>query len=175
MTGATSGDMSLHAPSTLRARAGTWAYYGSRFFLGLLWLYASYDKLLNPEAFAHLVYNYQVLPDGAINLTALILPWLELLLGICLLAGIWLPGASVLSTALLAGFAGTLLFNLYRGLDVYCGCFSTQAAADPANYLTVIRDLSFLAVSVYLMVVVIFLRPKAQDVSLGARIGATQR
>jgi uncharacterized membrane protein YphA (DoxX/SURF4 family) len=134
------------------------ATYGARFFLGLLWIYASHDKVLQPEAFAQAVYNYQVLPDAAINLTALVLPWVELLIGICLLAGFWLPGASVLSTALLAGFAGTLMFNLYRGLDVYCGCFSTQAGGDPANYLTVIRDLSFLAVSVYLMVAVLFSR-----------------
>lgn len=134
------------------------ATYGARFFLGLLWVYASHDKVLHPEAFAQAVYNYQVLPDAAINLTALVLPWVELLIGICLLAGLWLPGASVLSTALLAGFAGTLMFNLYRGLDVYCGCFSTQAAGEPANYLTVIRDVSFLAVSVYLMVAVLFSR-----------------
>ena len=130
------------------------ATYGARFFLGLLWIYASHDKILHPEAFAYAVYNYQVLPDGAINLTALVLPWVELLIGICLLTGFWVPGAAVLSTLLLAGFAGALMFNLYRGLDVHCGCFSTQADGDPANYLTVVRDLSFLAVSVYLMAVV---------------------
>ncbi|MCJ8501342.1 MauE/DoxX family redox-associated membrane protein [Desulfatitalea alkaliphila] len=135
------------------ARATT---YGARFFLGLLWIYASYDKILNPEAFAYAVYNYQVLPDGGINLTALVLPWVELLMGICLLVGFWLPGAALLSTLLLAGFAGALLFNLYRGLDVQCGCFSTQAGGDPAGYPTVLRDLSFLAVSVYLMVMVTF-------------------
>lgn len=129
---------------------------GARLFLGVLWIYASYDKILHPEAFAYAVYNYQVLPDGGINLTALVLPWVELLIGICLLVGFWLPGAALLSTLLLAAFAGALLFNLHRGLDVHCGCFSTQAGGDPAGYLTVLRDLSFLAVSIYLMVMVTF-------------------
>ncbi len=137
------------------------ATYGARYFLGLMWIYAAHDKILHPEAFAHSVYNYQVIPDAAINLTAIVLPWAELLIGICLLAGNWLPGASVLSSVLLTGFAATLLFNLQRGLDVHCGCFSVQASGDPANYLTVVRDLSFLAVSTFLMVRVFFYGPAA--------------
>jgi hypothetical protein len=48
------------------------------------------------------VFNYKILPDAAISLVALILPWLEALLGLCLIAGFWLPGATVLSTGLLA-------------------------------------------------------------------------
>lgn len=144
------------------------ATYGARFFLGLLWIYASHDKVLHPEAFAHAVYNYQVLPDTAINLVAIVLPWVELLLGICLVAGFWLPGASVLSTVLLTGFAGMLLFNLYRGLDVHCGCFSVQTSGDPANYMTVLRDTSFLAISAYLMARVLFFGP-ATSISNGAK------
>jgi uncharacterized membrane protein YphA (DoxX/SURF4 family) len=137
--------------ASLRAQAAKWAYHGARLFLGGLWLYASHDKILHPEAFAQVVYNYQVLPDTLINFTAVFLPWFELLLGICLIAGIWISGAAVLSTALLTAFAGTLVFNLFRGIDIQCGCFSMQSGSDPANYLTVLRDLSFVAVSVYLM------------------------
>jgi len=139
------------AVRSLWARAAEWGYHGARLFLGGLWIYASHDKVLHPDAFAQVVYNYQVLPDTAINLTAVVLPWFELLLGICLVAGVWISGAAVLSTALLTAFAGTLVFNLYRGLDIQCGCFSMQSDSDPANYLTVVRDLSFVAVSVYLM------------------------
>lgn len=136
---------------SLRSYAAAWAYHGGRLFLGGLWIYASHDKIADPDAFAQVVYNYQVLPDTAVNLTAVLLPWLELLLGICLVAGVWISGASVLSTALLTAFAGTLVFNLYRGIDIQCGCFSMQSDRDPASYLTVIRDLSFVAVSAYLM------------------------
>jgi uncharacterized membrane protein YphA (DoxX/SURF4 family) len=139
------------AVGSLWARAAQWGYHGARLFLGGLWIYASHDKILHPDAFAQVVYNYQVLPDTAINMTAVVLPWFELLLGICLVAGVWISGAAVLSTALLTAFAGTLVFNLYRGIDIECGCFSMQSVGDPANYLTVVRDLSFVAVSVYLM------------------------
>jgi len=130
----------------------------SRLLLGAVFLFASYDKILHPQAFAKAVYNYQILPDAAVNLAALVLPWLELLLGLCLVGGFWLPGATLLSSGLLAVFIGALIFNQVRGLDVHCGCFSTDSTAGPADLWTVGRDLVFFIVSVYLAVNVLFFR-----------------
>ena len=129
-----------------------------RLFLGAVFLYASYDKVLNPEAFAKAVYNYQILPDIAVNLAALLLPWLELLLGVCPVTGIWLSGATLISSGLMAVFIGALVFNLMRGLDIHCGCFSTEATAGPADLWTVLRDVGFLALSLWLTLEVFFLR-----------------
>ncbi len=123
-----------------------------RLFLGVVFLYASFDKLLNLEAFAQVVYNYQILPDETINLTALILPWLELYLGICLLSSRWLPGATVISTGLLAVFIAAMAYNQIRGLDIHCGCFSTETTGGPAGFSTLIRDGIFFIVSAYLTV-----------------------
>lgn len=132
----------------------TWATRGLRLVLGLLFLYASYDKILHPQAFAQAVFNYQILPEAAVNLAALVLPWLELVLAVCLMLGVWLPGAAATATGLLAVFAGTLAFNLLRGLDVQCGCFSTDAAARPADWWTVARDLAFLGLGLALSALV---------------------
>ena len=121
-----------------------------RLMLGAVFLYASYDKILHPQAFAKAVYNYQILPDAAVNLAALILPWLELLLGLCLIAGVWLPGATVTCTGLLSAFIGALIFNRIRGLDIHCGCFSTDPTEGPVGWWTVARDAAFLAGSIYL-------------------------
>lgn len=97
------------------------------------------DKIFKPESFAESVYNYQILPDIFVNLTGLMLPWLELVLGLMLVAGIWLPGAVFLSTLLLA-FSSILIFNLYRELNISCGCFSAQPSTDPITWRTVLRD-----------------------------------
>jgi uncharacterized membrane protein YphA (DoxX/SURF4 family) len=132
-----------------------------RLFLGAVFLYAGYDKILHPQAFAQAVYNYRILPDALVNLTALVLPWLELLLGLCLAAGFWLPGATMISTGLLAVFIGALVFNQVRGLDIHCGCFPTETTEGPAGLWTMVRDLILLAVSVYLTLVVFFFRPAA--------------
>jgi uncharacterized membrane protein YphA (DoxX/SURF4 family) len=118
-----------------------------RLLLGAVFLYASYDKILHPQAFARAVYNYQILPDALINLTALILPWLELLLGICLVAGWWLPGTTMLCTGLMVVFIGSLIFNQIRGLDIHCGCFSAGINEGPAGLWTVARDMVLLAMS----------------------------
>lgn len=133
-----------------------WIFHACRLLLGLVFVSASYDKILHPQAFAQAVFNYQIVPEPAVNLIALILPWLELLLGLCLLFGVLLPGAIVAGTALLVVFLGALVFNQLRGLDVHCGCFSTEAREGPAGLGTVLRDIGFFAVSLYLWFFVFF-------------------
>jgi cation diffusion facilitator family transporter len=132
------------------SRLRTMAYHPLRLLLGAVFLYASFDKILHPEAFAQAVYNYQILPDSTVNLVALTLPWLELILGLCLVSGFWLAGATVISTGLLTMFIGAMVYNEIRGLDIHCGCFSTETTEEPASLWTIARDVSFLAASLYL-------------------------
>jgi uncharacterized membrane protein YphA (DoxX/SURF4 family) len=125
----------------------------ARLAMAGIFIYASIDKIAQPAAFAKDVYNYQILPDSLINLTALVLPWLELVLGLCLLAGIWLPGAVLAVNGLLVVFLATLLFNMARGLDINCGCFTTGAdAAAMSTTYYLIRDIAFLAIGAFLYV-----------------------
>jgi uncharacterized membrane protein YphA (DoxX/SURF4 family) len=127
------------------------ALIAARLIMAGIFIYASIDKIAHPAAFAKDVYNYQILPDNMINLTALVLPWLELLLGLCLLAGVWMPGAVLSVNGLLLAFLAALLFNMARGLDVNCGCFSTGSDApimSTTYYL--LRDIGFLAVGAFL-------------------------
>ncbi|MCF7951792.1 MAG: DoxX family membrane protein [Spirochaetaceae bacterium] len=127
-------------------------FLGARLLIGAVFLYASYDKILNPHAFAEAIYNYQLLPEIAINPVALVLPWVELLLGLCLIAGLWLNGASLLSVLLLGAFTAALVFNQVRGLDAACGCFTTRGSHGAADLETIIRDFCLLAVAIYLAV-----------------------
>ncbi|MBF0258650.1 MAG: DoxX family protein [Desulfamplus sp.] len=121
-----------------------------RIIMGAVFLYASYDKILNPEAFAKAVYSYQILPDTLVNFVAISLPWLEFLLGFCLITGIWLPGTTIMITLLMTIFIGAMIFNMSRGLNIHCGCFSTDITQGPAGTGTVIRDIAFLMCSIYL-------------------------
>lgn len=118
----------------------------ARLILGGIFVFASIDKILHPAAFADAVYNYQILPDSLINLTAVFLPWLELILGACLIAGVWLPGAALIANLLLITFTGALLFNLARGLDIHCGCFTTSTEAGASNAWYIFRDFLFLGI-----------------------------
>ena len=128
-------------------------YHIARLILGVIFIYASYDKILHPKAFAEIIYNYQILPDGLINVTAIFLPWLELLMGIFLIMGFWMSGTVIWCNTLLAMYIGALWFNLARGLDINCGCFSTTKGSS-ISIETVLWDVAFLTLSVYLFFVV---------------------
>jgi uncharacterized membrane protein YphA (DoxX/SURF4 family) len=123
----------------------------ARLILGGIFVFASIDKILHPEAFADAVYNYQILPDSFINLTAIVLPWLELVLGCLLITGAWMPGAVLFANLLLLTFIGVLIYNASRGLDIHCGCFSTEATEGPISTWTILRDAVFLVPAVYLL------------------------
>lgn len=125
-------------------------HFWIRLILGAIFIVSSVGKIHDPGAFAKIVYNYQLLPDPLINLAAIILPWLELMIGICLMGGCWLPGAVTLANGLLVVFFGALVFNVARGLDVHCGCFSTGTEGDPATTWYLIRDSAFLLMGAFL-------------------------
>jgi uncharacterized membrane protein YphA (DoxX/SURF4 family) len=136
-----------------------------RYVLGGVFVFASLDKILHPASFAQMIYNYQILPGAWINLTALVLPWLELLLGFLLIfGGAWLCPAVILSNVLLVAFFGALLYNLARGLDIHCGCFSTSTIGDPTQTWYVIRDSGFLMMGAYLFFRVV-IRPSPVEVT----------
>ena len=139
------------ASTSLESKRIRFAVLAARLLMAGIFIYASIDKIAHPAAFAKDVYNYQILPDALINLTALVLPWLELLLGLCLLAGIWLPGAVLTVNGLLLVFLAALVFNLARGLDVNCGCFGAGGlgpSMSTGGYL--LRDMAFLALGGFL-------------------------
>ena len=118
--------------------------------LGSIFIGASVPKILNPGKFAEIVFNYQILPDIWINILAIVLPWLELVTGICLVFDFFAPGAVIVVNLLLMTFVCVLVYDLARGIDVRCGCFSTDIHAGPANFLYIFRDLGFWIIGVFL-------------------------
>lgn len=134
----------------------------ARLILGGVFVFASFDKILHPTSFAEAVYRYQILPDGLINLTAIVLPWLELIVGSFLILGFWMPGTVLMSNFLLMTFMGALLFNMARGLDIGCGCFST-ASESSMDIRTILRDSFFLILAVFLLNVTFFSKNKTYE------------
>jgi len=120
-----------------------------RIVLGGVFIYASLDKISHPELFAEAVYNYQLSPEVAVNIVALWLPWLELLSGGLLVLGVWVRGSSLILSGLMIVFLAALGINLGRGLDIHCGCFTTQGS-DPLTIFTLFRDSLFLVLALYL-------------------------
>jgi uncharacterized membrane protein YphA (DoxX/SURF4 family) len=96
--------------------------------LGLFFVAAALPKLADPPSFAHMIYNYRIAPGPLVNLSALVLPWLELLCGVALLLGIWSRTAALVVGGLLVVFTAAVSLNLLRGHAVECGCFDVRDA-----------------------------------------------
>lgn len=95
-----------------------------RWFLGMIFLYASYHKIASPAQFAKIIYGYYLFPDVSINIIAIVLPFLELFSGLALILGIYPRSAAVIINGMLLGFIIALSINLVRGQQFDCGCFS---------------------------------------------------
>ncbi len=123
-----------------------WLAVPARWYLGALFVGACLHKIAHPDAFALDIATYDILPLALVNPAAIVLPWLELVAGGMLLAGLRARAAAVLVTGMMGVFLVALLIALARGLDMSCGCFASQGAVeDPISYLTVLRDLVWLA------------------------------
>ncbi|MBC2716936.1 MAG: DoxX family membrane protein [Desulfobacteraceae bacterium] len=124
-----------------------------RFILGAIFITAGIPKILDTASFAGVIYNYHLLPDMLINIFAIALPWLEVIIGCMLVIGFWMPGTVILYNLLMIAFIGALVFNIARGLDISCGCFSTDSG-DLIDMGTIFRDIIILIASMYLIFVV---------------------
>jgi uncharacterized membrane protein YphA (DoxX/SURF4 family) len=107
-----------------------------RALLGAFFVYASLDKIWSPAAFAKIVYQWQVVGPVASNLVAVTLPWVELLAGLLLLAGIWRREAALVTALLLVVFLAAASSVMARGIDVEnCGCVSVARAEATSSWV----------------------------------------
>lgn len=131
-----------------------WLGLPMRWYLAYVFIFACLHKIAHPESFAVDVATYDIVPLSLVNLMAIILPWMELAAGIMLLIGFKSRAAAMMVFGMMTMFIIALVMALAEGLDMSCGCFASQGALgeDPISYKTVIRDLGWLALSLYLMV-----------------------
>jgi putative oxidoreductase len=106
-----------------------------RLVLGAFFVYASLDKIWSPAAFAKIVYQWQVAGPVPSNLVAVTLPWIELLAGLLLVAGVWKRESALVIALMLAVFIVSAGSVMARGIDVEnCGCVSVAKAEAPSSW-----------------------------------------
>lgn len=118
-----------------------------RLYLGGLFVYASIYKINYTGEFAESIAAYQIVPYWAVNVMAIVMSWTELLCGALLIVGIRSKSAVCMIGGLLALFAAAVVLTLVRNIPIGCGCFSSTEP--PMSWLTVLRDLAWLALAVH--------------------------
>lgn len=113
--------------------------------LGGTFIFASIDKIIHPLEFSRIILNYKLLPQNFIIVAGIIISWTELIFGIFLVLGIFIRKSAFVLSSLLLIFIFAISINLIRGLDINCGCFSTNPnEAGSSGILLILRDIIFL-------------------------------
>jgi len=134
-------------------RIAAWFAVPARWYLGVLFVGACLHKIAEPASFALDIATYDILPLVAVNLVAIVLPWIELYAGAMLIAGWRVRTSSLIVAAMMLVFLAALWIALARGLDMSCGCFASQGAEeDPISRVTVLRDIVWLGLALFVVV-----------------------
>ena len=125
-----------------------------RILIGLIFIYASYSKILNPYAFYRATLEYELLPIFLVPLFSIILPWVEMFAGLCLVFGALYRSSNFILFVMLIAFEIGIIINLLRGRSMDCGCglpLDLIGISEKLTWLTVWRDSIFIFMSAYLM------------------------
>jgi uncharacterized membrane protein YphA (DoxX/SURF4 family) len=107
-----------------RLLAHPWLTIRVQIALGAIFIIAALPKIADPPSFAHMIYNYRLVPSPLINISALVMPWVELLAGLALILGVWKAAARTVVGIMLAVFIVAISINLSRDNAIDCGCFN---------------------------------------------------
>ncbi|AHE54791.1 MauE/DoxX family redox-associated membrane protein [Sphingomonas sanxanigenens] len=120
--------------------------------IGLIFLVAGWTKLRHRPLLAAVVANYRVLPPPLVPIVASLLPYVELAVGVALIAGLGrIPALAAI--LLLAGFAAAMAVNIRRGRShIDCGC-GLSGLHQMLGWPLVARNLAFAALLVPVLVV----------------------
>ncbi|MEU2702508.1 MauE/DoxX family redox-associated membrane protein [Micromonospora aurantiaca (nom. illeg.)] len=133
-----------------------WLGVAARLGLAAVWLIAGGTKVGDLAASGRAVNAYQVMPYDVATVIGAALPFVELTLGVLLLAGLATRISAGVSAALLVVFIAGIASAWARGLAIDCGCFGSGgqlAAGQTPSYLPeILRDLGFLVLAGFLLI-----------------------
>lgn len=121
---------------------------------GLILIAAALPKIADPHTFAKTVYQYQLSPVVTVNAIAIYLPWLELVCGTAILLPTrYRKAALIIMALLLAVFTIAIGINVYRGLDIGCGCFSASGDGTRIGWMKIGGNIALLTTVCFLIAV----------------------
>jgi uncharacterized membrane protein YphA (DoxX/SURF4 family) len=129
-----------------------WTELIFRVALGGIFLISGLAKISDQVRFLLTLRAFKFFFDPLLPLGAIVLPWLEFLLGFFLLVGLMTRTSALMISALNLVFTAGLLSVVVRGMEVDCGCFGLLAdwigLPDQADMKSVVRNLIFAAMGV---------------------------
>ena len=120
-----------------------------RLALGGFFVYAGVEKIVDPAGFAKSIANYQLLARAGVNALAITLPWIEVVAGGLLVAGVWRGASALVIAGLLVVFMVAVGWAMAHGLNIECGCTGT-ATGSKVGWRKLAENTGLLAVALWL-------------------------
>jgi uncharacterized membrane protein YphA (DoxX/SURF4 family) len=125
-----------------------WISTAARLGLAAVWLVAGGLKVGDLAASGRAVNAYDIFPYEVAKVIGAAQPFLEIALGLLLLAGLAVRLSAGISAGLLVVFIAGIISAWARGKQIDCGCFSTggelAAGESPQYAWDIARDVGFL-------------------------------
>ncbi len=118
-----------------------------RVALGCVFLAAGGLKVGHADVFASEIAGFQLLPHAFIAPLALLLPFLELMVGAYLVIGLFTRFAAWFAALEMAVFAAAIASAVMRGISTSCGCFGPSDHAT-TSWPEVGRDAALTAIAI---------------------------
>ena len=132
-----------------------WAATAARLALGAVWIAAGAAKAADLAASVRAVRAYRLLPESVVPPLGAALPFVEVALGLLLIAGLGTRLLGAVSGLLLVVFVAGLASAWARGLRIECGCFGgggdVARGAAPGYGGEIARDSALLVVAAFLV------------------------
>ncbi len=123
-----------------------------RLTVGIIFIYASYYKIIDPQSFAKSIWFYHLVPGKLINIIAIVLPWVELMAGVGLILGVYYKGSVALVNLMTLFFVVALLLSIIRGVSIDCGCFKAAVVTTESAWETLKFDIGLIILTIYLYI-----------------------
>lgn len=145
-----------------RRTAWLWLFRLTRWALGGFFLYTGVVKavgldvgddgslsLLGAELFRDEISNYRLgVFYWLVHPAAIVLPWLEIVVGLVLISGVWVVESLAIHWGLLVVFNVMIGVAMFRGLDIRCGCGTDS----PVGWLKLIENVGLAAIGVLTLI-----------------------
>ena len=117
-----------------------------RLVIGAIFIVAGVSKVGHAAEFAAQIAGFQILPQAVIAPMALVLPFVEILLGGYLIAGLYARAAGWVAVVMLGAFDAAIASAVVRGMTVSCGCFGPNDQT-VTTWAEVARDAVFVLIA----------------------------
>ena len=119
-----------------------------KILIGLVFILSSVTKVFYPEEFSKAIGSYKMLPETVLFPLAVVIPWLQFICGILLLADVYAKSSAFILSGLLVVYTIAITQAWLRGFDMECGCFDLMIGLpDKVGIFAIIRDLVMLGMT----------------------------